>query len=91
MIAAWCAALATVGGALSLYAGMPHQALVRHDIYRRPCRMAGALLLPIALVLLLTIEGPATAVFTWATGAMLMWSIVPAIVRWWRFRREAVR
>ncbi|WP_332786795.1 hypothetical protein [Sphingomonas sp. PB1R3] len=53
--------------------------------------MAGALLLLIALVLLLTIEGPATAVFTWATGTMLVWSIVPAIVRWWRFRREAVR
>lgn len=91
MIVAWCAAFATVGGALSLYVGTPHQALVRHHVDRSPYRMAGALLLLIALVLLLTIEGPATAVFTWATGTMLVWSIVPAIVRWWRFRREAVR
>jgi len=53
--------------------------------------MAGALLLLIALVLLLTMQGPATAVFTWVTGAMLVWGIVPAVVRWWRFRQEAAR
>lgn len=91
MIAAWCAAFATVGGALSFYVGTPHQALVRHGAGSRPYRMTGSLLLLIALVLLLTMQGPATAVFTWATGAMLVWSIVPAIVRWWRFHHEAAR
>jgi len=49
---------------LSVYAGTPHQALVRHGAGSRPYRMAGALLLLIALVLLLTMQGPATAVFT---------------------------
>ncbi|RSU45302.1 hypothetical protein BRX43_19365 [Sphingomonas sp. S-NIH.Pt15_0812] len=76
---------------MRVYAGTPHQALVRHGAGSRPHRMAGALLLLIALVLLLTMQGPATAVFTWVTGAMLVWSIVPAVVRWWRFRQEAAR
>ncbi|WP_343525484.1 hypothetical protein [Sphingomonas sp.] len=91
MIVGWCAALATIGGALCLYASAPHQVLVRHDVAGPLCRVVGALLLLTALVLLLTVQGPATAVFTWATGAMLVWSIVPAVVRWWRFRREAAR
>ena len=91
MIVAWCAAFATIGGALSVYASTPHQALVRPRADSRPYRMAGALLLLTALVLLLTIEGPATAIFTWATGIMLVWSIMPAIVRWWRFRQGVAR
>jgi hypothetical protein len=44
----------------------------------------------LALALLLAVQGPATAVFTWMTAAMLVWSIVPVTARWWRFRRETL-
>lgn len=91
MIAAWCAAFAIIGGALGLYVGTPHQALIAGGGARRSGRIAGIVLLAVALALLMTVQGPATAVFTWMTGAMLVWSIVPVAVRWWRFRREAAR
>ena len=55
------------------------------------CRIVGTLLLLLALALLLTVQGPATAVFTWATIAMLVWSIAPVAIGWWRFRRGAAR
>jgi hypothetical protein len=84
----WLAALATLAGALALYAGAPHQALFAGTVNRTAWRWAGAALLALALALLLSLQGPATAVFTWATGAMLVWSIVPVVARWWRFRRE---
>ena len=91
MIAAWCAAAAIVGGAMGLYAGTRHQALIRPGVAARRCRIVGTLLLLLALALLLTVQGPATAVFTWATIAMLVWSIAPVAIAWWRFRRGAAR
>ncbi|PCG08579.1 hypothetical protein COA17_12980 [Sphingomonas ginsenosidimutans] len=91
MIAAWCAPAAIVGGAMCLYAGTRHQALIRPGVAARPCRIVGTLLLLLALALLLTVHGPATAVFTWATIAMLVWSIAPVAIGWWRFRRGAAR
>ncbi len=91
MIAGWCAALAIIGGALCLYVSARHQVLVIGRANARPWRLIGAASLALGLVLLLTVQGPATAVFTWATGAMLMWSVVPVIARWWRFRGEAAK
>lgn len=91
MIAAWCAAAAIIGGAMGLYAGTRHQALIRPGVAARPCRIVGTLLLLIALALLVTVQGSATAVFTWATAAMLVWSIVPVAIGWWRFRQGAAR
>ena len=91
MITVWCAVVAMIGGALCLYASTRHQALIRSGVAARPCRIVGTLLLSIALALLLTVQGPATAVFTWATGTMLVWSMVPVAIGWWRFRRGAAR
>ena len=62
MIAAWCAAAAIVGGAMGLYASTRHQALIRPGVAARRCRIVGTLLLLLALALLLTVQGPATAV-----------------------------
>jgi hypothetical protein len=31
--------------------------------------------------------GPATAVFTWMTGLMLLWTIPPVVVGWLRHRQ----
>ncbi len=92
MIAAWAAALALLAGALCLYLAAPHQALLMGVVrVRRWLRATGGVLLTVALLLLLTMQGPATAVFTWATGAMLVWSVVPVAIRWWRFRREVMK
>lgn len=91
MIAAWSAALTLVAGALCLYGAAPHQALIAGPVPRRMLRGAGGVLLAVALALLLTLQGPATAVFTWATGAMLVWSVAPVAIRWWRFRAQAER
>lgn len=88
MIAAWLATLATLGGAMCLYIALPHQVIVAKHAPKRLWAWAGAALLAAALALLLTVQGPATAVFTWSTGAMLVWSIVPVVARWWRFREE---
>jgi hypothetical protein len=89
VIVGWLAAFATLAGALCIYVASPHQALVRRPVDARAVRWAGIVLLVAALALLLALQGPATAVFTWATGAMLVWSIVPVVARWWRFRGES--
>lgn len=87
---AWLAALATLAGALALYVAAPNQALLPGFVIRRRWwARGGAALLVAALLLLLGVMGPATAVFAWMTGAMLVWSIVPVAARWWRFRGEA--
>ena len=85
------AALATLGGATALYVSAPHQVLLGGAVNRRLWRIAGGVLLAAALAMLLAMLGPATAVFTWMTGAMLVWSIVPVVASWWRFRGEASR
>ncbi len=87
-MAAILAAGATLFGAVALYLASPHQVLVQSAIAARSWGIAGAALLAIGLVLLLMVQGPATAVFTWVTGAMFVWSIVPVVARWWRFRGE---
>ncbi|SEJ86056.1 hypothetical protein SAMN05428950_1048 [Sphingomonas sp. OV641] len=90
MMPGWIAAIAIIAGATALYVAAPHQALLAgHVVRRRVWAWGGAALLALALVLLLCVQGPATAVFTWATGAMLVWSVVPVAARWWRFRGEA--
>lgn len=92
MIVGWLAAFTTIAGSVAYYLSSPHQALLAGHVRRpRRWRWAGMALLGVALILLLTLMGPATAVLTWATGAMLVWSIVPVLARWWRFRRELAR
>lgn len=77
-------------GAFLLYAGSPNQRLSARG--RRPLLLAlGAAGLLMALPLLLGWFGPATAVFVWMTVAMLVWSIVPLGVAWWRRPRKDAR
>ncbi|WP_375286589.1 hypothetical protein [Sphingomonas sp.] len=91
MILAWLAALALLVGPIALYLASPHQVLLPgHVRRRRAWAWGGAATLVLALALLLAVQGPATAVFTWMTAAMLVWSIVPVAARWWRFRRETL-
>ncbi|SEN69005.1 hypothetical protein SAMN05192583_3320 [Sphingomonas gellani] len=89
MIVAWLAAGTTLAGAVAVYLAAPHQALTTgHVTHRRAWRRAGGAALTLALVLLLTVQGSATAVFTWMTGVMLVWTVVPVVARWWHYRGE---
>lgn len=80
------AAVCLVAGALAVYLSMPHQALVSSTA-PRSVRFAGAAALVIALGLLLVVMGSATAVFTWATALILLWSVPPVIIGWLRHRK----
>ena len=89
-MAAGIGAFATLAGALCLYLAAPNQALLAGHVRRRRLwAWLGVASLIVALLLLRAAMGSATAVFTWATGAMLVWSVVPVAARWWRFRGEA--
>jgi len=88
MILAWLAALALVAGTTCLYTATPHQALLTGPARGPVQRWIGFVCLTSSLVLLLLVMGPATAVFTWTVGAMLMWSVPPIVVRWLRYRKE---
>lgn len=88
MIQPCLAALALLAGAGCLYLAAPHQALVAAPLNRRALATGGGIALAVALVLLLSIMGPLTAVFTWTVGLMLVLSVAPVVIRWLRFRNE---
>jgi hypothetical protein len=90
MLVAWLAALALLIGAGCLYLASPHQAVSTSPVNGRALRLAGTAALLAALVLLLSRMGPATAVFTWTVGLMLLWSLPPIGLRWLRFRKEKI-
>jgi len=76
-------ALLMLGGAVLLYLASPNQRLAARP-FPRAAGWAGAVALIAALVPLLGSFGPATAVFVWMTGAMLVWSVLPLAAAWWR-------
>jgi hypothetical protein len=73
--------LATAGAGM-IYAGARHQLLVAAP--RPVLRWAGGAALLLALVVMIGWFGPATAVFAWATLAMLVWSVLPLAAAWRR-------
>lgn len=82
--------LLTALGAALLYAGAPHQQVTRTG--RRPAWLiCGAAALLAGLPALLVFFGPATAVFVWLTMAMLVWSVLPLAVAWWRGPKDKAR
>jgi len=91
MILAWLATLALIAGAGCIYLAAPHQTLIAPPANSRILRLAGFFGLATALILLLLFMGPATAIFTWTVGMMLLWSVPPIVIRWLRFRRERAR
>ncbi|MFT4027269.1 MAG: hypothetical protein QM676_10770 [Novosphingobium sp.] len=91
MIFAILAAISLTVGATCLYLRSPNQPLTKGDVPRRPMLILGAGGLAVSLALLLRVMGPATAVFTWSVGLMLLWTVPPIVVRWLYFRRENVR
>jgi uncharacterized membrane protein len=88
MIAAWIGAALVLAGAAALYLASPNQRLVFSPLPRRRIGWSGAVAIGAGLALLLQWAGPATAVFTAATLAMLVWSVVPPIAAWARRPKE---
>lgn len=88
LLAAFAVVLVFAGAAVA-YLTAPHQALLKRRMTAPFSKIAGALALFGALAVLLSLMGPATAVFTWATGLMLLWSIGPVAIGWMRHRRSA--
>ncbi|MEE4451000.1 hypothetical protein V2S85_05070 [Novosphingobium resinovorum] len=70
--------------AITLYLAAPHQRWGALPLGAAAFGWGGAALLVIALVLLLSWAGPATALFILATLLMTTWSIVPVAIAWWR-------
>lgn len=81
MVSALAAAALALAGAMALYAAAPHQRLLPKALPRAGAA-AGIAALAGSLALLLTISGPAAAVFVWITAAMTVWSIAPILVAW---------
>ncbi|MBS0224293.1 MAG: hypothetical protein JSR91_26530 [Proteobacteria bacterium] len=75
-------AILTVLGAFLLYLGARHQKLMRPLGPFGKC--SAVIVLGAGLALLLGSLGPAAAVFAWMIGAMLVWTIAPLTIAWWR-------
>lgn len=88
------AALAILGvlaggvGALGFYLASANQKLLARSWSLRTGLSAGAVGTIVSLAAFLRITGPATAVYLLLTLAMLVWSLVPLLLGWWRYRRE---
>lgn len=68
-------------GAGVVYAAAPHQRLLARPAGKR-ARIGGYLLIAAALACIVSIMGSAAAVFTWMTGLMLTWSVLPLLIGW---------
>lgn len=80
---AWAGGLLILIAALLLYVATPHQKLMRVPA-GRPAAWGGWALLLIGLLLIGQWAGPATTVFIVMAAAMLVWTVVPLGVAWWR-------
>ena len=81
----------TLTGTILLYLASPQQRLAARTPRGRTLAGGGTLALLGALLLLLGVAGPATAVFIWLTLAMALWSIVPLAAAWARRPRGDAR
>lgn len=79
----WLIALVSSAGALLVYGAFPNQQL-RPGLPPRVAAASGAAALLAALVMALRASGPAASVFMVLTDAMLVWSIAPLLLAWWK-------
>lgn len=89
ILAAAIAGALLIGGGVCLYLTTSYQRLLSAPLPLRTARVAGWLGLAAALAILLSLMGPATAIFTWTVGLMMAWTIPPVAIGWLRYRREA--
>lgn len=83
---------AVLAGALLLYLASANRPRPAGPAGRRRLGRAGAAGLVAGQALLLAALGPAAAVFTAVTLAMLVWSVAPLLLAWWtRPRGEGAR
>lgn len=86
VFAATLAMALLVTGAVRLYLTTAHQRLLPAPLPVRARGIGGACLVG-ALVILLGLMGTATAVFTWAIGLMVAWTIPPVAIGWLHYRK----
>lgn len=82
--------LATLVGALLVYAGASHQRFTSGGA-RPSLRIAGWVVLVITFVLMLRWFDVPAAIFTWITFVMLPWSLVPLAVARLDWRRKGYK
>lgn len=78
----------TVLAALLLYAASPHQQLGRLPCTPAVARALGALMLVAGVALMRLWSGWAVALCAPLTVLMVVWSIMPLAIGWWRHRRK---
>lgn len=71
-----------IGGAALVYLATPHQALAPRPWPGRRSLAGGGILLLMSLCGFLGVMGPATAVFAFLTGLMLLWTVPPVLIAW---------
>lgn len=82
---------ALVAGALALYLASRRQKAVQGRLPRRLLAGTGLGLLAVALLLLLDVTRPASAIFMLVTGAILVWTAAPLAIAYWRHSRDHAR
>ena len=81
------AMLAALAGSFLVYASARHQR-IKDGAPTRLGRWIGWALLATVLPLLLCWFGIASAIFSWLTLMMLVWTIIPLGFAWWDWRRK---
>jgi len=74
----------TFAAAITLYLASPNQLLVERPLPHRVLAVVGLMLLVVALLLCRQLAGSATAVFILLTLMMLLWSLGPPLIAYFR-------
>jgi len=77
-----------MAGALGFYLASPNQKLRAQHLPLRVGAGVGAAGMLVSLLSLLQVAGPATSVYLLLTLLMFLWSVVPLIAGWWRYRQS---
>ena len=80
-----------LAAAIALYLASAHQQLAPGLRGGRRLGWGGLVALVIGTALILRWSGPATAIFIAVTLAMLVWSVLPPVIAWWRGAPESRR
>ena len=81
--------LTGVAGAMVLYLGSPRQQLLRQPLQTWLGTLGGAVLLTLSTGLFAATFVVLTAFFVVFTVAMLVWSVVPLLIAFLRYRRAS--
>lgn len=78
-------------GALVLYLASPHEALLATPVRRKAPISLAVLGLLAAQAVLVRHFGTATSAFVLMTALMLLWTVPPVVIAWFRHRKKQSR